>query len=1150
MSRLTWLHLSDLHYGKPKDAWDAEHIQKELIEDLKYLSKEESLNPDLIFFTGDLAFGQLGNGPGKSLVDQYRGVEAFLDEIRTSFSEVIPKERIFLVPGNHDVNRNKVHDMATSHLDTLATQEAISDFVHRKDAGWEFVMERLADYRNFLATSGYSHLLQDEDRLIYGKMVDVNGLTVGVGGFNSVWSCAKGSGVENGHLRVGWDWQTKRVLKHLNGADFKIALFHHPLSWGIEPEKTYAEPFFKENFEFVLTGHEHRTSVNNYSNGHVGVSAYACYHRSQGSGYNICRLDFKDRAGLVFLRNYSSEDGGGWVSRNTPKAPHGEYSLENLEKWMPEYTGGHDPEPEVPPTSPDVSSNDDSEFMDHLQKYTQKAQFLHGSLPMVGFGNQLQVTLRIEDIYMPLHAVVNQSDQVRECHANSEEAWKCMEKWGTGREISIPEAFKVCRDQKKRGIVILGDPGSGKTTHLKRLLLWTLAQGHEEVGLPKGMIPLFLPLRELKSDDIQGFIQERLADVGLEMPRSFGPELLDQKPVLLLLDGLDEVRDPALRAIASRRISDFMKNRPHLHVALTSRFAGYTPRVRLDGEFMELHLRPLTKEQARAFIHTWYSLVEGAANKDRQQARALAEDRAADLTEVLKSPDFRARRVFEMTRNPLLLTNLCLVHRGQGKLPRTRGLLYKATMDVLLEFWKGAQGMEVRVDANKGQRLLQPVAHWMHQEENRIQARARELEPILESVLDKVRWNQGSAGDFLKMVRDDSGLLTGWGSDRYGFMHLGFQEYLTARHIRNQSFDDPSILKELAGHFGESWWQEVILLFLGLEEPSRFKAFMAEVVKLPAFAEYPEMVELCLDDAAEIDWEPFLDLINIPSNGDENFEVRKAVALGFLKRHAPGRLPEGHRISMEESEPERERDVERSVHGQIEYEMVKIPAGEFMMGAPEFEEGSYSAERPVHRVEFLSFSMGKYPVTNRQYDLYLKANPDADPPEYWGDRNFNGPDQPVVGVSWHEANAFAQWAGLTLPSESQWEYACRAGTQTRFYTGDTEGDLARAGWYDDNSNMRLHPIGEKIPNDFGLYDMHGNVWEWTQDHHGRYENAPKDGSAWVDKDADEGALRVIRGGAFDRSAGSCRSAYRSYGLPSDRDVDLGFRLVLPPGRQA
>ena len=97
--------------------------------------------------------------------------------------------------------------------------------------------------------------------------------------------------------------------------------------------------------------------------------------------------------------------------------------------------------------------------MADLENYAKKARSLHGSLPMVGFGSQLQVNLRIEDIYMPLHAAVNQADQVRECHANAEEAWKSMEKQGTGREISIPEAFKVCRDRKKRGIVILGAPG-------------------------------------------------------------------------------------------------------------------------------------------------------------------------------------------------------------------------------------------------------------------------------------------------------------------------------------------------------------------------------------------------------------------------------------------------------------------------------------------------------------------------------------------------------------------------------------------------------------------------------------------------------------------------------------------------------------------
>jgi hypothetical protein len=157
------------------------------------------------------------------------------------------------------------------------------------------------------------------------------------------------------------------------------------------------------------------------------------------------------------------------------------------------------------------------------------------------------------------------------------------------------------------------------------------------------------------------------------------------------------------------------------------------------------------------------------------------------------------------------------------------------------------------------------------------------------------------------------------------------------------------------------------------------------------------------------------------------------------------------------------------------YELVRIPGGAFMMGSPPSEEGGWDFEGPVREVHVPEFYMGRYPVTNEEYGRFLKDNPKIKPPEYWANRQFNQPRQPVVGVSWDDALRYATWAGLRLPSEAEWEYACRAGTRTRFYSGDTDNDLKEVGWYSENSGDKLHPVGEKKPNAWGLYDMHGNV---------------------------------------------------------------------------
>lgn len=233
------------------------------------------------------------------------------------------------------------------------------------------------------------------------------------------------------------------------------------------------------------------------------------------------------------------------------------------------------------------------------------------------------------------------------------------------------------------------------------------------------------------------------------------------------------------------------------------------------------------------------------------------------------------------------------------------------------------------------------------------------------------------------------------------------------------------------------------------------------------------------------------------------------------------------------------------------YELVFIPGGVFMMGSPEDEEGRFGDEK-LHEVQVSDFYIGRYPVTNEEYGRFLADNPTMREPEYWGSQKYNQPNQPVVGVSGSEANAYGEWAGgLRLPTEAQWEYACRAGTATRYYTGDSESDLDRAGWYCGNSGSEQHPVGEKEPNAFGLYDMHGNTWEWCLDlcdfdwelqwHVVTITYTYKDGL--VDPVCTIGSNRVIRGGACHVSAAHCRSANRRGEGRSRRGLYLGFRLA-------
>jgi formylglycine-generating enzyme required for sulfatase activity len=151
---------------------------------------------------------------------------------------------------------------------------------------------------------------------------------------------------------------------------------------------------------------------------------------------------------------------------------------------------------------------------------------------------------------------------------------------------------------------------------------------------------------------------------------------------------------------------------------------------------------------------------------------------------------------------------------------------------------------------------------------------------------------------------------------------------------------------------------------------------------------------------------------------------------------------------------------------------------------------------------------------------------------------------PVINVTWYGAKAYADWLGGSLPTEAQWEYACRAGTSTSYSFG--AGNIRDYAWYDDNSGDHTHPVGEKSPNAWGLYDMHGNVYEWCNDWYANYGSTPASDPVTNPTGPSTGANRVLRGGSWYSSAQYCRSAFRSDGDPDYADYDIGFRVVLVP----
>ncbi|NCR55353.1 MAG: SUMF1/EgtB/PvdO family nonheme iron enzyme [Microcystis aeruginosa L211-07] len=235
------------------------------------------------------------------------------------------------------------------------------------------------------------------------------------------------------------------------------------------------------------------------------------------------------------------------------------------------------------------------------------------------------------------------------------------------------------------------------------------------------------------------------------------------------------------------------------------------------------------------------------------------------------------------------------------------------------------------------------------------------------------------------------------------------------------------------------------------------------------------------------------------------------------------------------------RQTETVILPNFNLEMVDIPAGKFNMGSNEYED-----EKPIHEVIVPAFQIGKYPVTQAQYQAVMGNNPSR----------FSGnPQNPVESVTWFNAQAFceklSQLTGKNyrLPTETEWEYACRAGTESLFSFGDDKDKLGDYAWFDGNSNNTTHPVGEKQPNPWGIYDMHGNVWEWCADqHHENYVNKPdnirENGSlAWRDNNITNKSSIIRRGGSWCRDPLVCSSAYRGRSVAEICNHDIGFRVV-------
>lgn len=478
------------------------------------------------------------------------------------------------------------------------------------------------------------------------------------------------------------------------------------------------------------------------------------------------------------------------------------------------------------------------------------------SLIGVGAGD---VRMRFEEVYIPLR-IGQRPERLEPKDGGDKDAALWLAE--ASRDLQVEEIFKAPHAVGRHAL-ILGHPGSGKTTALLKLLHQCLAKGPESLGLAAGTVPIFLRLRRLTAADLEQdhplavLLSRELAEVsGGTLPPDLGERLWRHGQLLLLLDGLDEIADEALRARVCADLDWELTG--SVRAVLSCRFAGYGNRVQLSERFLPLEVRPLDADQCRELVRLWF----------REAPRALPDFRGADarqardrLIAALDSPGYGTQQWKVLIGSPLLLTLLCIIVLRGGQMPRQRVAFYNDCLRVLLGRWSRAkQGdteppTEPPLDPETALAVLRSLALDLHRAGRRDDLKERVAVNAIEERLEALG-KQADGFIVLDWLYRETGVLVEAAPGEYGLLHLGLQEYLTALEIASRGED---LLADSTVQWTAEWWQEVLLLLVGLPGRQLFAPLTRLLLASPAPLEREDLLRACLEEAAEVDLEPFLE---------------------------------------------------------------------------------------------------------------------------------------------------------------------------------------------------------------------------------------------------------------------------------------------------
>jgi formylglycine-generating enzyme required for sulfatase activity/predicted MPP superfamily phosphohydrolase len=1134
MSEITILHLSDIHFKKDKDddrKTFRKNVREEMVDQIKEHLENSDRNLDFVTVTGDIVFSGMRN--------EYTEAKRFFDNLKS----VSPETTIFLpVPGNHDVDRDKVMNDFSLH-ENIIQKNKIDTFLENDARIKSFVTCKFEAYRQFSNSLNPTlKLYENEDGYFWVKNFEDK--NVSFLGLNSCWAS------ENDNDRNNITLGLPQVMKALGKATCsnKILLMHHPFEWFYEVDFDESHGDLFKNCGLILHGHIHKDKASVSSdptNSYISLSANASYTENPKTreakkgfiGFQFVTVEFRDEGLKVNVCPYILDtreriqffpDTSRWGGQKRKPC----FDLDTFR-------------------SPTMPTRVDVSLSPIPQEYKDWIKAFHSTIPfdqLAKKGEALPVQLL--EVYIPLETAnpFHKVELERISKARGEKfRLEMIGELGEEADLKEPATIDIEALMGRMACMLLrGQAGMGKTTLIKHLAN-TITEGSCQDSL-RDYLPVLVFFKDLwpiyraelqesgKKVTFEPLLKIYLGESKCPLSLELIKNYLSRGKALFLFDGLDEIpqeiRDDLVDIIAEFQFAN-KKNR----FLITGRPHGVVgrPNERF-GKYL-LDINYLDDSKSNEFIRKWFRAVSG-------QATGLADVTAEDMISAIQLHEHIA--VF--TQNPLLLTAVCVLYLVGKRIPEQRADLYNRIVENLL--WRRFHDPANPEKVTEVQEFLMLLAFEM-QKKNRKTVEATDAKNVLKEISPRKageteRVYLREINNLFNEIEPNCGLLNRLSGGELEFTHLTFQEFLAAKQLVYMDIDYTEF-------FENEWWAETILLYSGLlslETKKRSNDVVAEILNNEQQEETSQRRLWLLGAKALRDFQP--------SKQDERVVTLARTKLcAIIKSDASleERFEAGDILGSLGDLRIRESDENR---------MALVEAGTFLRGNTE-DDAKYDDEKPQREIYLDTYMIGTYPVTNEEFQQFVddrgyakkalwskegwqwREESGMSEPAYWHDRKWNGPNFPVVGVSWYEAEAYARWLSkktgyrYRLPTEAEWEKAARG---TRGLTYPWVGTFDRNACNSSESGLRrTSPVGifPKGKSPYGCCDMAGNVWEWCADWYDKeyYATSPAENPPGPSS----GSYRVYRGGCWFNDAEFCRSAYRDSFAPDYRNVNLGFRLV-------